>query len=298
MNKTFIRNGFFGLAATSLLALPALAAPARAAEPVAAVDPAKARVMELRYEVYAGGMLGLEVEMEIALSETHYRSSFEAEIAGPYAWFMDFSLKSEVQGLRSDTAVQPARFLSEAFKKEKLKRRVEITYFDDGAMETSVDPEPDEENRDDIPEKLRLGTFDPLSAVLMLTEAVALQGTCDAVVPVGDGRRRCDLTAEDLGPADIESSKYQAYDGEARHCLVKFDRLTGHKKGEMGVESSYPDNISVFLAAVVPGLPPVPVRMEMDHKYGALRAHLKDIDLSEEPVAQEVRREQRPSGAE
>lgn len=292
MNKTFVRNGFFGLAAASLLALPALSAPARAADPIAAVGPGKAQVMDLHYEVYAGGMLGLEVDLRMALSETHYRSSFEAEIAGPYAWFMDFALRSEVEGLRDDAAVQPARFLSEAFKKEKLKRRVEITYLDDGSLQTSVDPEPDEDNRDDIPESLRLGTFDPLSAVLMLTEAVALQGNCDAVVPVFDGRRRFDLTAEDLGPADIESSKYQAYDGEARHCLVKFERVTGFKEGEMGVESSYPDNISVFLAAVVPGLPPVPVRMEMDHKYGALRAHLKDIDLSEEPIAQEVRREE------
>ena len=72
--------------------------------------------------------------------------------------------------------------------------------------------------------------------------------------------------------------------------MVKFERLTGFKEGEMGVKSSYPDNISVFLAPVEAGLPPVPVRMEMDHKYGALRAHLTDVDVRLEPLALEAER--------
>ena len=254
--------------------------------------------MDLEYEVYAGGMKALEVEMEIAFGESRYRTAFDAEIAGPYAWFMDFKLRSKVEGRRDDAAVQPAYFITEAFKKEKLKRRVEIAYLDDGTLDTLVEPEPDEEDRDDIPESLRLDTFDPLSAVIMLTEAVALQGKCDSVVPVFDGRRRFDLTAEDLGPAQIDASRYQIFEGEARHCMVKFERVTGFKEGEMGVESSYPDNISVYLAPVEPGLPPVPVRMEMDHKYGALRAHLTDVEIRQEPLAFEAERPARETSSD
>ena len=288
MIRTLTRTSALGLAALAVLAAPAAASEEEA--PQSATAAIQATVMELEYEVYAGGMKALEVEMEIALGETRYRSSFDAEIAGPYAWFMDFKLRSSVEGLRDDSAVQPAYFITEAFKKDRLKRRVEITYLENGSLETLVEPEPDEDNRDDIPESLRLGTFDPLSAVMMLTEAVALQGNCDAVVPVFDGRRRFDLTAEDLGPAQIDANRYQIFEGEARHCLVKFERVTGFKKGEMGVESSYPDNISVFLAPVEAGLPPVPVRMEMDHKYGALRAHLTDVDVRLEPLALEAER--------
>lgn len=294
MYKTSLRNGF-----VALFAFSAAAAPAFAEAPQSAVSEIQATVMDLKYEVYAGGMLGLTVDMEIALSETHYRSDFEAEIDGPYDWFMDFKLRSKVEGLRDDSAVRPAHFITESFKKKKLKRRVEITYLEGGGLETSVEPTPDEDDRDDIPERLRIGTFDPLSAVLMLTQAVALQGNCEAVVPVFDGRRRFDLTAEDLGPAQIDANRYQVYDGKARHCLVKFERVTGFKKGEMGVESSYPDNISVFLASVEPGLPPVPVRMEMDHEYGALRAHLVDVDVYQEPIALEaLRPEKAPEAGE
>lgn len=287
MMRQLPRSTALGLAALALVTAPAaLSADDEAA--VSATSAIQATVMDLEYEVYAGGMLGLEVEMEIALSETRYRTAFEAEIAGPYAWFMDFALRSRVEGHRDDTAVQPAYFLTEAFKKDRLKRRVEIAYLDDGSLATLVEPEPDEDDRDDIPESLQLDTFDPLSAVIMLTEAVALQGECNAAVPVFDGRRRFDLTAEDLGPAQIDANRYQVFEGEARHCLVKFERVTGFKKGEMGVRSSYPDTISVFLAPVEPGLPPVPVRMEMEHRLGALRAHLTDVDVRQEPIALEA----------
>ncbi len=297
MHRTTLRNGVLALMGLALLpaAIPAtaLAEEALPRAELTEVASAKATVMDLKYEIYAGGMLGLKVDMEIALTATRYRSSFDAKIAGAFSWFKDFRLRSEVEGLRDGGATQPSYFVSEAFKKGKSKRLVEITYHDDGSLQTSVVPEPDAEDRDDIPEDLRIGTFDPLSAVLMLTEAVALQGSCDAVVPVFDGRRRFDLTAEDLGAEQIDANRYQVYEGEARHCLVKFNRLTGYKEGEMGVKSSYPDNISVYLAPLAPGLPPVPVRMEMDHKFGALRAHLVEADIREEPSVQEALRLQR-----
>ncbi|MEX0923328.1 MAG: DUF3108 domain-containing protein [Rhodovibrionaceae bacterium] len=282
MTYSPLRNSVLGLLGLAFLATPA------AAEQLAPSDTVQATVMDLKYEIYAGGMLALVVKMETALGAERYRTLFKAEIAGPYSWFMDFAVKSQVEGLRADSVLQPASFVTESYKKDKLKRRVEISYLADGTLLTSVDPEPKKENRDEIPESLQLGTFDPLSAVLMLTQAAALQGSCESVVPVFDGRRRFDLTAEDLGSERIDSSRYQAFEGDARHCLVKFERLSGHKKGDMGVESSYPDNISVFLGQVESGLPFVPVRMEMDHKYGALRAHLVDVDIHEKPVALEA----------
>ena len=141
MIRRLTRTSALGLAALAVLAAPAAATEEEA--PQSATAAIQATVMELEYEVYAGGMKALEVEMEIALGETRYRSSFDAEIAGPYAWFMDFKLRSSVEGERADTAVQPAYFITEAFKKDRLKRRVEIAYLEDGSLDTRVEPEPD-----------------------------------------------------------------------------------------------------------------------------------------------------------
>ena len=115
--------------------------------------------------------------------------------------------------------------------------------------------------------------MDPISAMLNLVHAVARDGRCAGRVPVFDGRRRFDLAARDLGEQDLVRSGVASFEGLARRCRVTFEPVTGFWRDERW-EQPKTSEIEIFLATVVPGGPPVPVRLEAENAFGAVRIHL------------------------
>ena len=254
----------------------ALATPALSSE-LASNTPAR---FTLGYEVYAGGLKGVEFEYRLEMKDGGYRTDFEGEIVGTYGWFIDFSLNSAVEGDLREGAPQPRSYLLRSQWNDNPPRAIDMVWGEDRLPLAEVKPEPEDDERQEVPEELRLGAVDPLTAVLSLSQTLAETGSCTSTAEVFDGRRRFDLVASDGGAATIEANDYQVYQGPAQRCVIRFEPIAGFKEETddgKPEEKRYDKDIRVFLAPVAEGLPPLPVRMEFDHRLGSVRVHLASI---------------------
>ena len=236
--------------------------------------------LTLGYEVYAGGLKGVEFEYRLEIDEAGYRTDFEGEIVGTYGWFIDFSLNSVVEGTLEQGAPLPRSYLLRSRWNDNPPRAIDMVWGENRLPLADVSPEPEEDERREVPEDMRVGAVDPLSAVLSLSQAVAQSGSCVSTAEIFDGRRRFDLVVSDGGEAHIEANAYQIYQGPSQRCLIRFEPIAGFKEETddgKPEEKRYEKDIRVFLAPVADGLPPLPVRIEFDHRLGAVRVHLASI---------------------
>jgi hypothetical protein len=252
-----------------------------AAAPPGAPASEDATRLTLGYEVYAGGLKGVEFDYRLELGEGRYRTDFTGEIVGAYGWLIDFSMTSGVEGALAGGAPEPESYAMRSRWNDNPPRAIDILWGEDRRARAEVAPVPGEEAREPVPAELLVGAVDPLSAALSLSQTVAETGRCAGAAEVFDGRRRFDLIVEDGGEAMIEANDYQVYEGPARRCLIDFVPVAGFKQEtEEGrpEEQRFDKTIRVYLAPVEAGLPPLPVRMEFDHRLGAVRVHLARID--------------------
>ena len=261
--------------AVSLLGLVALmlAAPARAEAP--AETRPDWRPVSLLYEVHAGGLHVFTINLEAALGTRDYDLSLSARTDGTLAWLLDWSLMSAVNGRPAEAGPAPDWFRSESAWRGK-ERWVELRYGAGEGAAPGVEsvPPPEEDDRPRVPDALRVGTVDPLSAGIGLIYALADQAHCDTALPVFDGRRRFEAKSRDLGMTEIAVSDLAPYGGEARACAVTVEPVTGFWR-----DSKYkpePQDFTVFLRTLSTGEPALPVRIEADTRFGAVRVHLVD----------------------
>ncbi|MDH3475147.1 MAG: DUF3108 domain-containing protein [Rhodospirillales bacterium] len=242
--------------------------PARAEAPTGLV---------LAYRVYAGGFHALSFRTEVSLGSESYAARLAARSDGLLDALLRFSLEAEVAGRALAGGLAPTRFRSANRWRESGERLVEISYAPDGLPEARVEPPAEQDERDPVPDGLRRGTLDPISAVLSLVRGLAEHGRCEAKARVFDGRRRFDLLASDLGEAELAPSPAAPFAGKATRCRIGFRPVSGFWKDDRRADAGTRE-IEVYLARVVPGGPPVPVRLEAQNDFGALRIHLVSAD--------------------
>ncbi len=149
-----------------------------------------------------------------------------------------------------------------------------MTYADDGPPEVRAVPALGEDDRAVVPASARLGTVDPLSGIFDLLQAE--DGGCLGSVPVFDGRRRYDVVGTPMGQRVIPESSYTAYEGPADGCRLRIEPVSGFWR-KFDEESRYAGSLRVWTAPVAEDLPPVPVRVEAETGFRAIRVHLTAI---------------------
>lgn len=230
----------------------------------------------LDYAVYLGGMevLAVRAELHVARGRAPYRLGVNAGTAGLVRLLVDASYEAVAEGRREGAAARPRSFAGTSREDEEHGRTVTLTWTAPAAAPAvAFDPSsaaPDEP----LAAPATAGTVDPASAMLTLMGTLAETGRCDAVVAVYDGKRRYDLASRDSGTVTLRSSRLAQYDGPAHVCEVAVARIAGFREGRLG--GRYPDTLRIFLAELSDALPPVPVRLQGDNVFGALRMHLVD----------------------
>jgi hypothetical protein len=124
------------------------------------------------------------------------------------------------------------------------------------------------------------GTTDPLSAVLSVAGAIAVGRGCSETVPVFDGRRRYDLIFRAMGSRDLPPNAYSVFSGPAVQCQVTSRVLAGNwrKSGGLASDDEKKKPATLLLAPVVEGMPPVPVRLEGESRFGEVIMHLTSAE--------------------
>lgn len=200
-----------------------------------------------------------------------YRMALDVAMSGPLAQAVPFSMTAESLGSAGAAGVRPARFhsLTRIYQKAQT---ASLTYGENGAVEIVADP-PTVQAREAREQGLAEGTLDPLSAVVALVDEVVRTGECRGRVRVFDGARRYDLQATPAGVAQVSRIGFSLYEGPATECAVTPTLLDGFRQRDIDA-GLYPDSASVWIAPVVAGEPPVPVRVIARSGLGTMRLDL------------------------
>ena len=128
---------------------------------------------------------------------------------------------------------------------------------------------------------------------IALVRAVARTGRCETTVRTCDGRRSAEITAHTVGPDALAETSRISFSGKALRCDFASRMLAGFRFGEAGKTDFTPLRGSAWLADIIPGRAPVPVRMTIGTRWlGDATSYLTAVDH----VTAAVVAERLPSG--
>lgn len=270
-----------GLRVLALVGLCAFAGPGWATpsgEDPLAPDPRRVRLV---YGIHAGGMKVMEATIAIDAGIRDYAVEATAATQGILNWIVSWQTLTRSEGALDGSRIIPERHRALSTWRGD-ERQVAITYDQDGDLVVDARPDAEADDREPVPPEMRIGTFDPLSAVFGVLTAVAEGDACTAEMPVFDGRRRYDLRFRDRGTAIISSNQYSVYAGPAMLCTVDFDLLAGGmRSSSRGADDREREPARLFLATPPGMVLPVPVRLESDSRFGSVFVHLQSVGIGE-----------------
>jgi len=237
----------------------------------AADDPT---VLRLRYDAHIGGIRVLSIATEARYDDQAYSLEVAARTVGIVGWVGEWKGESLTRGGVIGSALRPSSHRADSTWRGEA-RVVELSYGTDGSVTTRVEPPPEKDNREKVPEAMTKGTIDTLTAIVALVRRFGQDGQCAGNWKLYDGRRRFDVTIYDAGEAALEASSYNVYAGQARRCRIVSRRVAGYWQGQADAaeQTGY-----VWMASPAEGRPPVPVRAEAETGLGTLVMNLRKAE--------------------
>lgn len=281
MPRLTARLTFFcvGLAMASV-SLPS--APTRAGE-ASPVDDSEARIVDLTYDVYLGGLHIFTFDVDMILRPDRYRVTAEGGTRGMVGWLYKWDMKLAAEGLDRNGRIEPRRYVAET-DWQSNQRTVYLGFAEGGryVLHQNPPPEPDPDIEGGLPETLPEGIVDPLSLAVAAGRALEENGHCGQTVAVFDGRRRFDLIVKHVDETTLPPNGYSIYHGPAVRCSFRMERISGFRKirrsgRQWAADSSAPPTI--WVAPIRRDLPPVPVRYDGAIALGNIVVHLTNAEV-------------------
>ncbi len=261
--------------ATLLLALthPAVAQPAATPDKTGA---------QLSYAVYAAGLNVTNFEVKTAFSPAAYRINLSFSTAGMFSLFLPAHIDSFAQGTWSGTRPAPVRYASWGTVRGKL-RRVTIDYRDTQPVLLELEPRDDGDHLP-VPPGQEQGGIDTLSGLAFLVRQIADTGNCDGEARLFDGRRVMQVVSRTAGRETLSAEGRSSFAGPALHCVLSGHLLAGFQRDDDAAERNRLHISEAWLAPVVPGHPPVPVRIIFEARFfGHATAYLTEAAALKAP---------------
>jgi hypothetical protein len=230
----------------------------------------------LSYDVQLTGIPVMSLDVQALLAPDRYAVRTYLFTFGVLDWLFRFRNEFASDGVIAGERVKPARYTALGMWRGST-RAVDMTYGDGGALDIAIRPDARDDDRDPVPEAMRLGTLDPLSALVLtnLGRAAAgggAGGPCPGMAPIFDGRRRYNVKLELVGPDVLEAGSGGIAVGPAIKCLLSVEPIAGYQKSrpqqkrppsELWFQRLHDDRIWV------------PVRIQGDSFFGGFSAVLR-----------------------
>ena len=221
----------------------------------------------------------MAMDISAKLNGTRYRINADARTQGVADLIAQWRSASSTEGIIEDGHVKPTWHRQDGRWRfnERLTR---LYYGRDGGVRANITPPPDDDDREPVPDALRTGTLDVLSAALTGVVVQQPQAYCDRSVPIFDGRRRYDLRLSVVSEDMLAPSKLSSFAGRALKCEVSIERVAGFKKPESAEEAAEREArppTYLWVAHLPDAGVVVPVRLEAASKYGKAVAHLTNL---------------------
>lgn len=239
------------------------------------------RQLTLDYRVYVGGFPTVDMVFDSRLAPDAYSMKLQLDARGLIEWFFTWNMTAASEGRLVGGRVVPIRASSRSNWEGSI-RRIDVSFPPGGgAPVSSVDPAPQDDERDPVPEALRVGTVDIAAAIVAMMRNAGATGRCDYTARVFDGRRRYDLVFTHEGEGQVPATDYSAYSGPALRCALRLVRIAGFRKKGTHLGWAKFDTAILWLARVFPDTRPVPVRIELETIAGALVGHIVAATLTD-----------------
>lgn len=244
---------------------------------------ADGKFVRLSYDAYIGIFYIVSAEVELRISADRYDIVTRARSEGIASLFFSWQSVARSEGYRANGRLVPQ--LHEVRSKWRGKsRQVRVSYDGLGRIHFEVNPPSDGTERDAVPQRVTVGTVDPLSATLTFLLRIAKGDRCEGAIPVFDGRRRYDMIVRAGPPATLSTLHSSVFTGHAQRCDVKFRRIAGFWKKPSRFGQRVTDPV-LWVASPLDGVPPVPVRFTAATGFGELRIHLTRVQRGRQILA-------------
>lgn len=237
------------------------------------------------YDVYAGGIHAVEAEVIIDTSKPgRYSISMGGHTRGFLGSIAPWNGIFESHGWTGgEGEYQPELHKSTTTWRDETEIK-EYKYTKDGGFQELIITDHDKApRREEVEAELTQGTTDAFSAALASFNAVATDQNCEGSYEVFDGKRRFEQVFVQKDLVDLESSKYNIYEGPAARCTVEVKPVAGewHKKprGWMSIQEQGRKKgtmPTVWMAKINDNGPAVPVKVFVKTEFGGLYMHLTE----------------------
>lgn len=217
------------------------------------------------YTVYAAGLATAHVGAELTFGESSYQLRLHYRTAGLFGTFVHVESNTLAQGVWQGDDPVPFHFAGSGRVQGETRQTVIDFQKGEPLVRTLVPP--NEAERDPVPPALERNTIDTLSAMALLIRRVAETGRCEAHAATFDGRRLIDVSAHTVGTEALPHSDRSPFSGPTLHCDFEGQQLAGFRHGENPAELRRPKRGSAWFARVVPGAPPIPIRLSFETRW-------------------------------
>jgi len=252
----------------TLAALLALCGPAYAQE----------AGVQLDYEAFVAGFNVMKVHAGIDLRPDHYGIGLHVRTAGAMGAFVRGDTLTRVEGGFRGPAIQPQGYRSGGMWRGD-PHIVNISYEAGQPVVHTLLPSNQDDKREPVPPEATRNTIDSISAVALLMHNIATTGRCESQATTYDGRRVSQVTVRTVAQEILPEESRSSFQGQALHCQIEGHQTAGfpHDAGPDDY-SRRPQAADVWLAALTPGGPILPVLMEFPTKYmGRMRVYITEV---------------------
>ncbi|MGE4011632.1 MAG: DUF3108 domain-containing protein [Alphaproteobacteria bacterium] len=265
--------------ALALIAVPAVVGAAVAAA-VAAAGPAAAsgRTIDAHYGLYWGGMMVADGKMKADLRPGSYTLTTTNQSRGVLDALVTFEINAQVEGRMDKDRPRPTLYGNRSAWNSNL-RSIEMVYPQGGLVNVNANPPTGEDGHDPVPDHLRAGTIDPMTASLGAMASSTAAEPCRWESAVFDGRRRTNMRFEPIGPESLKPNPALEFDGAAVKCKFVNERVAGLHKDEKRATGPRPPSF-VWVAKYARGNIWLPVKVEFPSRWGAVTGEMLSVSTT------------------
>jgi len=223
------------------------------------------RDLHATYEMYAAGFHVAEIDASLHLTPSRYELRISYHTTGVMGVFRHGHQVSTVMGTWKAGQPQPQEYQSDgAWNGEDHVTLID--YLNGQPLVRRLEP-PQAKEREPVPEALQRNSLDSLSALALLLRRVQDTGHCDAVLHTFDGNRASEISARTAGQESLQAAADARAPGDTLRCDFVSHMLAGFLYRDSTPYDRRPLHGSAWLATVIPGAPPVPVRMKFETQW-------------------------------
>jgi len=217
---------------------------------------------------YTGISHGLQVMKlagSLSFTPTGYAMHVTFRTTGMINMVVHSDNDSQAVGTFQGDAVVPHLFFGSG-NLRGTDRATRIEYANGNPVVRVLSP-PVEKERSPIPPEDTRHTIDTLSALALLIRQVGQSGTCGGSVTTFDGRRLALQTAHAAGEVVLPPTDRSIFSGRALQCDLTGQQLGGFVNNENEDDLKKPRYGTAWLANMVAGAPPVPVKVIFENRF-------------------------------